>query len=94
MSKSLGNTVAPAKIYQQYGADILRLWVAATDFRGEMTVSDEIFKRVADAYRRIRNTARFMLANLNGFVPEEDALPVTAAGSGLLDRQAMPAAAG
>ena len=75
MSKSLGNTVAPAKIYQQYGADILRLWVAATDFRGEMTVSDEIFKRVADAYRRIRNTARFMLANLNGFVPEEDALP-------------------
>jgi len=75
MSKSLGNTVAPAKIYQQYGADILRLWVAATDFRGEMTVSDEIFKRVADAYRRIRNTARFMLANLNGFEPGEDALP-------------------
>lgn len=76
MSKSLGNTVAPAKIYQQYGADILRLWVAATDFRGEMTVSDEIFKRVADAYRRIRNTARFILANLNGFEPGEDALPV------------------
>lgn len=70
MSKSLGNTVAPAKIYQQYGADILRLWVAATDYRGEMTVSEEIFKRVADAYRRIRNTARFMLANLNGFNPE------------------------
>ena len=72
MSKSLGNTVAPAKIYQQYGADILRLWVAATDFRGEMTVSDEIFKRVADAYRRVRNTARFMLANLNGFEPATD----------------------
>jgi isoleucyl-tRNA synthetase len=70
MSKSLGNTVAPAKIYQQYGADILRLWVAATDYRGEMTVSDEIFKRVADSYRRIRNTARFMLSNLNGFEPE------------------------
>jgi len=70
MSKSLGNTVAPRKIYQDYGADILRLWVAATDFRGEMTVSDEIFKRVADAYRRIRNTARFMLANLNGFDPQ------------------------
>ena len=69
MSKSLGNTVAPEKIFQQYGADILRLWVAATDYRGEMTVSDEIFKRVADAYRRIRNTARFMLANLNGFDP-------------------------
>lgn len=75
MSKSLGNTVAPAKIYQQYGADILRLWVAATDYRGEMTVSDEIFKRVADSYRRIRNTARFMLSNLNGFEPE-NALPV------------------
>ncbi len=72
MSKSLGNTVAPAKIYQQYGADILRLWVAATDYRGEMTVSEEIFKRVADSYRRIRNTARFMLANLNGFDPQGD----------------------
>lgn len=74
MSKSLGNTVAPAKIFQQYGADVLRLWVAATDYRGEMTVSDEIFKRVADAYRRIRNTSRFMLANLNGFEPERDAV--------------------
>ncbi len=71
MSKSLGNTVAPQQIFQQYGADILRLWVAATDYRGEMTVSQEIFKRVADAYRRIRNTARFMLSNLNGFDPEE-----------------------
>ena len=75
MSKSLGNTVAPQQIYKQYGADILRLWIAATDYRGEMTVSDEIFKRVADAYRRIRNTARFMLANLNGFEPETDQLP-------------------
>jgi len=72
MSKSLGNTVAPKKIFEQYGADILRLWVAATDFRGEMTVSDEIFQRVADSYRRIRNTARFMLANLNGFDPATD----------------------
>jgi isoleucyl-tRNA synthetase len=75
MSKSLGNTVAPAKIFQQYGADVLRLWVAATDYRGEMTVSDEIFKRVADSYRRIRNTSRFMLANLNGFDPARDLLP-------------------
>ena len=74
MSKSLGNTVAPDKIFQQYGADILRLWVAATDYRGEMTVSDEIFKRVADAYRRIRNTARFMLANLNGFDPSKNSV--------------------
>jgi len=72
MSKSLGNTVAPQQIYKQYGADILRLWVAATDYRGEMTVSEEIFKRVADSYRRIRNTARFMLANLNGFEPNRD----------------------
>ena len=70
MSKSLGNTVAPQKIYQEYGADILRLWVAATDYRGEMTVSDEIFRRVAVSYRRIRNTARFMLSNLNGFDPQ------------------------
>ena len=72
MSKSLGNTVAPDLIFKQYGADILRLWVAATDYRGEMTVSDEIFKRVADSYRRIRNTSRFMLSNLNGFDPEKD----------------------
>ena len=74
MSKSLGNTVAPEQIFKQYGADILRLWVAATDYRGEMTVSEEIFKRVADAYRRIRNTARFMLSNLNGFNPDTDSL--------------------
>lgn len=74
MSKSIGNTVAPEQIFKQYGADILRLWVAATDYRGEMTVSDEIFKRVADAYRRIRNTARFMLSNLNGFDPANDSV--------------------
>ena len=72
MSKSLGNTVAPEKIFHKYGADILRLWVAATDYRGEMAVSDEIFSQVADAYRRIRNTARFMLANLNSFHPSGD----------------------
>ena len=72
MSKSLGNTVAPEKIFRKYGADILRLWVAATDYRGEMAVSEQIFGQVADAYRRIRNTARFMLANLNGFDPAED----------------------
>ena len=72
MSKSLGNTVAPEKIFHKYGADILRLWVAATDYRGEMAVSDEIFRQVADSYRRIRNTARFMLASLNGFDPAGD----------------------
>jgi len=70
MSKSLGNTISPQEVFSQYGADILRLWVAATDYRGEIPVSREILKRVADAYRRIRNTSRFLLANLNGFDAE------------------------
>jgi isoleucyl-tRNA synthetase len=74
MSKSQGNVVAPQKVMNDLGADILRLWVAATDYRNEMTVSDEIFKRTADSYRRIRNTARFMLANMNGFNPAEHAV--------------------
>ena len=74
MSKSKGNVVAPQKVMSSLGADILRLWVAATDYRGEMTVSDEILKRMADAYRRIRNTMRFLLANLNGFDPAKDLL--------------------
>ena len=71
MSKSVGNVVAPQKVLNSLGADILRLWVAATDTSGEMTISDEILKRNADAYRRIRNTLRFLLANLNGFDPEQ-----------------------
>ncbi len=75
MSKSLGNVVAPQKIVNQLGADILRLWVASTDYAGEITVSDEILKRTADAYRRIRNTARFMLANMEGFDPQQHLLP-------------------
>jgi isoleucyl-tRNA synthetase len=74
MSKSVGNVVAPQKIMNTLGADILRLWVAATDYRNEMTVSDEIFKRTADSYRRIRNTARFLLSNMAGFEPTEHAL--------------------
>ena len=69
MSKSKGNVVSPQDVMKTLGADIIRLWVAATDYRGEMSVSDEILKRTADAYRRIRNTARFLLANLNGFDP-------------------------
>ena len=69
MSKSLGNVVAPQKVVNALGADILRLWVASSDYSAEMTVSDEILKRAADSYRRIRNTARFLLANLNGFDP-------------------------
>ena len=75
MSKSLGNTVAPQKVVNSLGADILRLWVASSDYSAEMTVSDEILKRAADSYRRIRNTARFLLANLNGFEPSEHMLP-------------------
>jgi len=71
MSKSVGNVVAPQKIVNSLGADILRLWVSATDYRGEMNVSDEILKRVADSYRRIRNTARFLLGNLHGFDPAQ-----------------------
>ena len=69
MSKSKGNVVSPQAVMKTLGADIIRLWVAATDYRGEMSVSDEILKRTADAYRRIRNTARFLLANLHGFDP-------------------------
>lgn len=76
MSKSLGNVIAPQKIMQTLGADILRLWIAATDYSDEMAVSDEIFKRTADSYRRIRNTLRFLLSNLNGFEPSEHALDV------------------
>lgn len=76
MSKSIGNVIAPLQVTNKLGADILRLWVAATDYSGEMTVSDEILKRSADAYRRIRNTARFLLANLNGFDPVKDTVAV------------------
>ena len=75
MSKSLGNVVSPQDVMNKLGADILRLWVATTDYTSEMTVSDEILNRAADKYRRIRNTARFLLANLNGFNPATDAVP-------------------
>ncbi len=74
MSKSIGNIIPAKKAMNDQGADILRLWVAGADFRGEIAVSDEIFKRTGDAYRRIRNTARFLLSNLNGFEPASDAL--------------------
>ena len=76
MSKSLGNTVAPQEVVNSLGADILRLWVAATDYSGEMSVSEEILKRVADSYRRMRNTARFLLGNLDGFDPALHSIPV------------------
>jgi isoleucyl-tRNA synthetase len=90
MSKSVGNVDSPIKIMNTLGADILRLWVAAADYSGEIPASEEIFKRVSDAYRRIRNTARFLLGNLDGFqpsdcLPPEDLLP--------LDRWAVDCAA-
>ena len=91
MSKSIGNIIPARKAMNDLGADVLRLWLASTDYRNEVAVSDEILKRTGDTYRRIRNTARFMLANLNGFDPSQhsvsvdDMLP--------LDRWAMDAAA-
>lgn len=91
MSKSKGNVVVPQKVTDSLGADILRLWVASTDYSREMSVSDEILKRTADAYRRIRNTARFLLANLNDFNPATD---LVAASEMLpLDRWAVDQAA-
>lgn len=74
MSKSIGNVIPPQKVMNDLGADVLRLWVAATDFSTEMSVSDEILKRTADSYRRIRNTARFILSNLTGFNPATDSV--------------------
>ena len=71
MSKSLGNVVAPQKIMSSLGADVLRLWVSSTDYANEISVSDEILKRMADSYRRMRNTVRYLLGNLHGFDPEK-----------------------
>jgi isoleucyl-tRNA synthetase len=91
MSKSIGNVMQPQKVMKNLGADIIRLWVAATDYRAEMSVSDEILKRTADAYRRIRNTARYLLSNLNDFDPAEN---LVAPGDMLaLDRWAVDLAA-
>jgi isoleucyl-tRNA synthetase len=87
MSKSLGNVVAPQKVMDTLGADVLRMWVASADYRNEMTVSDEILKRVSDTYRRIRNTAKFLLGNLDGFDPAKHLLSVD--DSLLLDQWAV-----
>ncbi|HCX34356.1 MAG TPA: isoleucine--tRNA ligase [Rhodocyclaceae bacterium] len=76
MSKSRGNVVAPQKVCDTLGAEILRLWVAATDYSGELSISDEILKRVVEGYRRIRNTVRFLLANTADFDPARNGLPV------------------
>ncbi len=74
MSKSIGNVIAPQKVNDSLGADILRLWVASTDYSGELAISDEILKRTTDSYRRLRNTIRFLLANLSDFDPITDAV--------------------
>ncbi|KGM56128.1 isoleucine--tRNA ligase [Lysobacter daejeonensis GH1-9] len=76
MSKSLGNVIAPQKVVDAMGADVLRLWIASTDYRYEMAVSDEILKRSGDVYRRLRNTARFLMANLHGFDPAQHLRPL------------------
>jgi isoleucyl-tRNA synthetase len=75
MSKSIGNTLVPQKLTGTLGADVVRLWVAATDYANEMSVSDEILKRMADSYRRMRNTVRFLLGNLHGFDPTQHVVP-------------------
>ncbi|MSQ72950.1 MAG: isoleucine--tRNA ligase [Betaproteobacteria bacterium] len=76
MSKSLGNVIAPQKVSDTLGAEVLRLWVAATDYSGELSISEEILKRVVESYRRIRNTLRFLLANTADFDIGRDSLPV------------------
>ena len=81
MSKSVGNVVAPEKVIKQYGAEILRLWVATQDYRNDTRVGDAILKQVSEAYRRIRNTARYILGNIHDFDPATD----TVADSELLE---------
>ena len=87
MSKSLGNVIAPQEVMDKYGAEILRLWVAAEDYRDDVRLSGDILKQLADAYRRFRNTARFMLGNLYDFDPEKHYLPPEAREE--LDRLAL-----
>jgi len=74
MSKSIGNIIAPSELIKQYGAEILRLWVTATDYRDDIRISDNILKQLTDAYRKIRNTCRFILGNCSDFNPESDAV--------------------
>ena len=74
MHKSLGNTIAPDEIVKKYGAELIRLWVASSDYRVDVRVSDNIFKQLSETYRKIRNTARILMANLNGFNPDTDIL--------------------
>ena len=76
MSKSIGNVVAPKTVIDKYGAEILRMWVSASDYRDDVRISDNILNQLSDAYRRIRNTSRFLLGNLSDFSPETDSVPV------------------
>lgn len=77
MSKSVGNVIAPQQVADKLGAEIIRLWVASTDYSGEMSISDEILKRVVESYRRMRNTLRFLLANLTDFDPQTHTMPIS-----------------
>jgi len=77
MHKSLGNGIAPQEIIDKYGADILRLWVASSDYHADIRISPEILKHLSDAYRKIRNTARYILGNLADFNPDTDSVPVS-----------------
>jgi isoleucyl-tRNA synthetase len=76
MSKSLGNTVVPQEVTDKLGAEIVRLWVAATDYSGDLNIDDKILARVVDTYRRMRNTLKFLLANISDFDPAQDTVPV------------------
>jgi isoleucyl-tRNA synthetase len=77
MSKSLGNVVAPSEVIKKYGAEILRLWVSASDYRDDVRISETILKQLSDAYRKIRNTCRFLLGNLSDFNPVKDTVDYT-----------------
>jgi isoleucyl-tRNA synthetase len=77
MSKSVGNVIAPQEVADKMGAEIIRLWAASTDYSGEMTISDEILMRVVESYRRIRNTLRFLLANLSDFDIDQHRMEVS-----------------
>ena len=87
MHKSLGNAVAPEEIIKDYGADMLRLWVASADYTQDMRISKDIMKQLSEAYLKIRNTARYMLGNLAGFDPDRDQVPY--AQMQALDRYAL-----
>ena len=91
MSKSLGNGIEPQQVSSKLGAEIIRLWVAASDYSGDIAGDDKILARVVDAYRRIRNTLRFLLANVSDFDPAKDAVPLAEMLE--IDRYAMARAA-